>query len=460
MTPVEIADCRSDLLTFTRTMFRARKGADMKPNLHQEAICDALERVVIGECNRLIINIPPRSGKTELAVINFIAWCMGNFPDSEFIHASYSKRLATANAYAVRAIMQHELYREIFDHAVLAGDSKAKDEFRTDHGGIVYATGAEGSITGYGAGGMGERFKGAIVIDDPHKAGEANSATMRQNVLDWFATTMESRKNSPDTPIILIMQRLHEEDLSGFLIDGGNGEEWELLKIPAIKENGKSFWPKQFPLEMLDRIERTNPYVFAGQYMQEPAPKDGGDFKPDNIEIIDALPRGLRFVRGWDLAATTKKSSDYTATVKLAIKDGVTYISHAHRFKGAPDEVDRNIVQFAETDTDTEASIPQDPGQAGVAQKQNLSRKLQGMSFEFTPESGDKRTRASPLAAQINVGNVKMLKGDWNNDVLNEMRLFPNAKNDDLVDAASRAYNKASDTGRTGGVMIPRRLRR
>lgn len=459
MTPAEIADCRADLLTFTQTMFRARKGADMKPNWHQEAICDALERVVLGDTTRLIINIPPRSGKTELAVINFIAWCMGNFPESEFIHASYSKRLATANAYAVRAIMQHETYAEIFSHTALAGDSKAKDEFRTAHGGIVYATGAEGSITGYGAGGMGEQFKGAIVIDDPHKAGEANSDTMRQNVIDWFSTTMESRKNSPDTPIIVIMQRLHENDLSGWLLDGGNGEEWGHLKIPAVVDN-ESFWPEQFPVEEMKRLDEANPYVFAGQYMQDPAPKDGGDFKPDNIEIIDALPSGLRFVRGWDLAATTKKSSDYTATVKLAIKDGVTYIAHAHRFKGAPDEVDRNIVQFAETDIDTEASIPQDPGQAGVAQKQNLSRKLQGMSFEFTPESGDKRTRASPLAAQINVGNVKMLRGDWNNDMLNEMRLFPNGKNDDLVDAASRAYNKASNTGRISGVMIPKRLRR
>src|SRR5690606_12052659 len=167
MTPTEIADNRADLLTFTRTMFRARKGADMMPASHHKPICDALERVVIGKTKRLIINIPPRSGKTELAVINFIAWCMGNFPDSEFIHASYSKRLAAANAYAVRAVMLNETYKQIFSHSELAGDSKAKDEFRTIHGGIVYATGAEGTITGYGGGKMRDTFGGAIVIDDP-----------------------------------------------------------------------------------------------------------------------------------------------------------------------------------------------------------------------------------------------------------------------------------------------------
>ena len=227
LTVDKIADSRCDLLTFVRTMFKARKGIDLVDNWHQEAICNALERVVMGDCKRLIINVPPRSGKTEIAVINFMAWCMGNFPDSEFIHASYSKRLATNNAYNVRAIMQHEQFCEIFDHTQIKRDSSAKDEFRTEQGGIVYATGAEGTITGYGAGKMRDTFGGAIVIDDPHKAGEAMSDTMRENVIDWFTTTMESRKNRPDTPIIVIMQRLHESDLSGYLLAGGNGEEWE-----------------------------------------------------------------------------------------------------------------------------------------------------------------------------------------------------------------------------------------
>ena len=457
MTPNEIAHLRADFLAFTEYMFQARKGVPMMRAKHQDLICTALEKVVVGKTKRLIINIPPRSGKTELAVISFIAWCMGNWPHSQFIHASYSKRLATSNAYAVRSIMQHEAYGAVFGGVGLADDSKAKDEFRTDHGGLVYATGADGSITGVGAGAMGDSFGGAIVIDDPHKAGEALSDVMRANVIDWFGTTMESRKNSPDTPIIVIMQRLHESDLTGFLIGGGNGEKWEVLKVPAMDDHGASFWPAQFPVDMLERLERTNPYVYAGQYMQEPSPRAGGDFKPDNIEIIDALPAGLKFVRGWDLAATVKKTSDYTATTKLAVLDGITYIAHGYRFKGGPDEVERSIVQFAETDTHTEASLPQDPGQAGVAQKQNISKKLQGRRFEFSPETGDKRTRALPLAAQVNVGNVKMLRGDWNNDMLHEMRMFPNGKNDDYVDSASRAYNRAALTKKTVGVILPTR---
>ena len=222
LTPSQIADLRTDLFQFTKAMFKARKGFDLVENWHQAAICEALEKVVIGRTKRLIINIPPRSGKTELAVINFIAWCMGNWPDSEFIHASYSARLATNNTFNARAVMQSELYSEVFAPPAFRHDSNAKNEFRTEQGGVVYATGSDGTITGYGAGKMRETFGGCVIVDDPHKAGEANSVLMRQNVKDWFSTTMESRLNNRNVPIIIIMQRLHEDDLSGWLLGGGN----------------------------------------------------------------------------------------------------------------------------------------------------------------------------------------------------------------------------------------------
>lgn len=455
MAPDEIAHYRTDLLAFSERIFEARKGSPLKRNWHQDEICRHLERVVIGDIRRLIINIPPRSGKTEFAVRCFIAWCMGNWPHSEFIHASYAKRLAAANTYAVRAIMQHEVYREIFDHTELMVDSKARDEFRTAQGGIVYATGNEGTITGYGAGSISEEFGGAIVIDDPAKPDEAESDVIREGVLEWFQNTIESRKNHPDTPIIIIAQRLHERDLPGWLLDGGNGEHWDLLKIPARADDGTSFWPEQFPPAMLDRLEAANPYVFAGQYQQEPAPRSGGAFQPSAIEIVDALPAGLRFVRGWDLAAT-KDAGDWTACVLLAVDgDGRTWIAHADRIRGGPDAVERMLVNTAKADgPSVRQSIPQDPGQAGVAQKAYLSRKLAGCTFEFSVESGDKATRASPVAAQVNVGNVRMLRGPWVEWLRHEMRAFPKGANDDGIDALARAYNTAT-RGRAG-VMIGR----
>ena len=226
---------RTDFYFFTRYMFKERRGYNWLKASHHQTICDALTRVFDGECKRLIVNIPPRYSKTEIAVINFMAWALGKAPDAEFIHTSYSGRLAANNARQARELVQSDQYRHIFPETQLRKDSSARDEWRTTAGGCVYAVGAGGTITGYGAGKHRPGFGGCILIDDPHKADEARSDVMRNNVLEWFQNTLESRKNSPDTPIILIMQRLHEEDLAGWLLAGGNGEVWEHICLPALK---------------------------------------------------------------------------------------------------------------------------------------------------------------------------------------------------------------------------------
>ena len=437
MTPSEIANCRADLLAFTKTMFKARKGANLKDNWHQAAICNALERVVIGKTKRLIINIPPRSGKTEIAVINFMAWCMGNFPDSEFIHASYSKRLATANTYAVRAIMQHEKYCEIFSHTELMGDSKAKDEFRTKQGGIVYATGSEGTITGYGAGGMGSRFKGAIVIDDPHKAGEGNSPTMRQNVLDWFSTTMESRKNNPETPIIVIMQRLHEADLSGWLLDGGNGEKWDHLNISAIDSSGQSFWPEQFPLDMLERMKAANNYVFAGQYMQTPAPIGGGIFKDEWQRFWEYLPDMEYRMIYADTAMKTGQENDYSVFQHWGKgKDGRIYMLDMMRGKWESPQLLAQARAFwdkCRAGSGTLRKMKVEDKASGTGLIQQL--KQGGVPVEGIPRDKDKVTRGYDTAPMMEAGNVWLpSRHECLSDMLHELSLFPAGAHDDTVD--------------------------
>lgn len=438
MTPSEIATYRTDLLAFVKVMFQARKGSPIKENWHQAAICNALERVVIGKSNRLIINIPPRSGKTELAVINFIAWCIGNFPESEFIHASYSKRLATNNTYNARAVMQHERFAEIFGHPVFRGDSNAKDEFRTDQGGVVYATGADGTITGYGAGGMSDRFKGAIIIDDPHKAGEGNSETMRKNVIDWFSTTMESRKNSPHTPIIIIMQRLHENDLSGFLLAGGNGEEWEHLNIPAIQDE-ESFWPEQFPYEDLRRMEKSNAYRFAGQYMQNPAPIGGGIFKDEWWQHYQALPKIKYRMIYADTAQKTKEQNDYSVFQCWGMgDDGKIYLLDMVRGKWEAPQLLVQAKAFWDKHKPIKGmgvlrKIKIEDKSSGTGLIQQMSQN--GIPIEGIPRSIDKVTRALDVAPQIEVGNVCIpASAEWKSDYMAEFSGFPNATHDDIVD--------------------------
>lgn len=433
---------QADLYFYARWMFLKRRGFKWQRARHHRIICDALMRVFSGECKRLIINVPPRYGKTELAVLMFISWAIGKAPDAEFIHTSYSATLAANNSANVRNIVEHEAFREIFPAVELAGDSRAKDHWKTTAGGVMYAVGSGGAITGFGAGKMRPGFGGAIIIDDPIKPDEARSDIIRTGVLDWFQNTLESRKNDPgNTPIILIMQRVHQEDLSGWLLEGGNGESWEHVCLASEGEGGEPLWPEKHSSEDLARMRMANPYVYAGQYLQTPAPPSGGIFRPDMLQPVGADPAGVEWVRGWDLASLDGRG-DYTAGAKLGrLPDGRFIIGDLIREQVAPDERDRIMINTARRDGPAvRVSIPQDPGQAGRTQVLDLTRKLAGFTVHSSPESGDKVTRAEPLASQINVGNVLITEGPWAKALRDEMALFPNGKHDDQIDALSRAF--------------------
>ena len=450
-------EAQEDLYFFSRYMFKERRKYKWLHNWHHRVICDGLMKVFQGETKRLIINVPPRYSKTELAVINFMAWCFGKVPDSEFIHVSYSATLAANNAFQTRNLVQEAAYKRVFPDFQLRDDSKAKDDWRTAKGGVCYSQGTGGTITGFGAGKFRDSFGGAIIIDDPHKASEARSDTVRKGVIEWFQNTLESRTNSPDTPIIVIMQRLHEEDLAGWLLDGGNGEEWEHLELSAIQPDGSALWPAKHSIEVLERMELAAPYVFSGQYRQRPSPPAGGFFKPDNIEIVDALPADITHnARAWDLASS-ENEGDFTAGVREAKgRDGYIYIVDVQHAQLGPDGVEKRIKQTAQMDgKGVTIRLPQDPGQAGKSQAKNFITMLSGFNVKAETVSGDKITRAQPFAAQVNVGNVKMLRGDWNKAFIEELRNFPNGKHDDQVDAASDAFDEVNEPPRakpsTGG---------
>lgn len=432
------------LHNFSRYMFRSKRNIDMLDNWHQARICKALERVYTGRTKRLIINVPPRSGKTEIAVKAFIAWSMGLAPDSEFIHASYSKRLATANAYDIRAMMQHEAYRLVFPWLKLQDDSKAKDEFRTTAGGIVYATGAEGTITGYGASKMRDSFGGAIIIDDPHKAGEATSPVMRQSVIDWYQSTIQSRLNKPDGPIIIIMQRLHEEDLSGWLLNGGSGETWEHLVIPARDESGQSFWPEQFPPEMLDRLELTSPYVFAGQYMQRPAPLGGGIFKDEWWRYFDAMPPIKHRSIYADTAQKTKEQNDYSVFQCWGFtQDNQMVMLDMARGKWEAPELETMARAFWQKHHSQPYHGPLrafkvEDKVSGTGLIQKLKR--EGIPIVPIQRNVDKVTRAFDAAPYIQSGNVYLMRNTPHlADFLAEAAVFPNGTHDDMIDATMSA---------------------
>lgn len=303
------------LLAFTQDFYYLRTGRrfDLSQPIGREShyltICRALVRVMKGETKRLMINVPPRYGKTEL-LIEFVAWALSQFPDSNFLYVSYSLGLAKKQTKTIRQIVGMNEYRDIFDVS-LSDDTSAQGNFETSMGGSVYAAGADGEITGRGAGIKGcNRFGGCIVIDDIHKPSEVSSDTMRTSVNEWYFNTLQSRLNDPEnTPIIFIGQRLHEDDLAANLIKTGN---WDTIIIPALDGAGNALHPEMHSITMLRNMQETMPYVFSSQYQQDPLPAGGGIFKPEWFYQMDDEPNLIATFITADTAETSKDYNDAT----------------------------------------------------------------------------------------------------------------------------------------------------
>lgn len=283
------------VLNFTRYFFKQKFKRKFVIGQHHIAIAHALDRVLSGECKRLIINIAPRYGKTELAVKNFIAMGLAINPKAKFIHLSYSDDLARDNSRGVQEILREDSYRRLFPGTKPTSVNTRK--WFTTEGGGLYAVSSAGQVTGFGAGIVDKEeeeelsaeveelasvsdgtFGGAIVIDDPIKPDDARSETVREKVNQKFETTIRNRVNSRNTPIIIIMQRLDEEDLCGYL-QKLEPEEWEVLSLPVIQtdENGEevALWPFKHTLQELQDLREKNSFVFDTQYMQNPRPITG-----------------------------------------------------------------------------------------------------------------------------------------------------------------------------------------
>lgn len=253
--------CNKDLLFFTRYFYRKRFGHKFIVNPHHRIVCDALNKVMDGHCNKLIINIAPRYSKTELAVINHIANGLGRNPEAKFIHLSYSDDLVQNNSESVRDIINMDEYKAIYGDLDIKKDSRAKKNWKTTKNGGLYAVATGGQVTGFGAGlvdnqnlwgifseefsdmmadeffdqitGEIQSYGGSLVIDDPIKPEDAESDLMRDSINKRFDTTLKNRVNSRNTPIVLMMQRVHPFDLAGHLMrDEDHG--WKLVKLPVI----------------------------------------------------------------------------------------------------------------------------------------------------------------------------------------------------------------------------------
>ncbi|PIK89837.1 DNA-packaging protein [Raoultella ornithinolytica] len=233
-------ECEEDGLYYSRYFFKQRTGGKMIIAPHHLAIQRALDRVISGEITRLVINVPPGYTKTELATINMMGRGLALNKRARFMHLSYSHNLALLNSSTARGMIKSKLYQAMWPME-LRDDADSKAMWWNEHGGGVYASSAAGQVTGFRAGHMEPGWQGALIIDDPVKPDDAYSDIVRNGVNNRFNETIKSRLAIETTPMIVIMQRIHYHDLSGYLLRGGSGEKWHHLNLPVVIDNSRSY---------------------------------------------------------------------------------------------------------------------------------------------------------------------------------------------------------------------------
>jgi len=415
---------------------------------------------------------------SQIMSVAFPAWVWTWFPSAKFITGSNEMTLATRDAVAMRRLVKSAWYQrrwgpgspflkgvmlstgEPHPGVAIHGDQDNKTYFETTAGGHRFCCTPGSNVTGHGG--------DFVLCDDPHPAQRAESEAERNAVLSWWWEAIPTRLNEQDRGVkMIIQQRVHRLDLAGSAIDRGyyhvvlpmefEPDHPHRFGGDRRTEKGELLHPDRVGPSGLAKLKRAlREYGTAGQLQQRPVPREGGLFKRGWLPVVDAVPAECwqGGVRRWDLAATVPepgKDPDWTAGVRMA-KDGIgrTYILHCERFRASPAQVDQAIKAIASQDgMGVQIGIPQDPGQAGVAQAQALARFLAPYAVTALRESGKKEDRARGFAAQCEMGNVFLLRGKWNEAFIEELCEFPNGAHDDQLDAATGAFDMLH-SGSTG----------
>lgn len=430
-------------------------NAKFQHSWHIDAICDHLEAVTAGRINRLLINVPPGSMKSLLVSVLWQAWEWGpkGLRSLRYLTTAFNDGPVKRDARKTRDLILSEWYQSLWPEVSLTRTAE-----------MSFSNSDTGTREGVAFGSLTSQRGDRLVIDDPHSVDTAESETERNNTTRKFREGALNRLNDQEkSAIVVIMQRLHEDDVSGTILKLMMGYVHLMLPLEFEPEracstvigfkdprtvDGQLLDDRRMPRETVEKLKRdTTAYAIAGQYQQRPAPREGGIFKRHWFEVVDATPAGARRCRGWDLAASKAKVGSsasgpaYTAGVRVAELNGVYYIENSVRERGSPAEVDKLIKGTADADGRAcSISIPQDPGQAAKGQVLAFAKLLAGFNVRFSPETGDKESRALPVSAQAEVGNVKILKGPWNDAFLEEVCTFPAGTFKDQTDALSRAF--------------------
>lgn len=420
---------RESVLAFTQYTNPAYQAAD-----HHRRIAEKLEAVERGEIKRLMILMPPRHGKSELASRRFPAFYIGRNPGKQIIAASYNSDLANDFGREVRNIVASPEFGALFQTS-LAPDSSAANRWHTDHGGMYVAAGVGTAITGRGA--------DVLLIDDPFKdREEADSELRRQRVWDWYTSTAYTRL-MPGGAIVVINTRWHDDDLSGKLLAEAEngGDQWDVLSLPAIDENGGALWPAWYPLERLEQIRAVLPARdWNALYQQNPIPDDGDYFKADWFGEYDEAPDGLN-VYGASDYAVTDKGGDYTEHGVA----GVDMNSNLYVLDWWRKQSTSDVWIEAKCDLIIKHKPACWFGEAGPIRRavepflmRRMTDRRAFCRIEWLASIADKPTRARTIQGMASMGKIFLPKhAPWKADLLSQLLRFPAGKYDDGVDVLS-----------------------
>jgi predicted phage terminase large subunit-like protein len=443
---------RSDINAFIeRSFYELNRTTPFLPSWHIAKIAAELEACRRGETKRLIINVPPRSLKSLCASIAFPAWLLGHDPSAQIIAASYGQELANKLSSDCRTLLASSFYQELFSTR-LSPQRQALQEFSTTKNGFRMATSVGGTLTGRGA--------NFIIVDDPLKPDEALSDTQRKACNDWFDHSLYSRlNNKKDGCIILIMQRLHEDDLVGHVMDI---EPWKVIRFPAIAEEnethviqtpygtrrferraGEALHPEREPLEILNHLrDALGEYNFSSQYQQAPVPLGGGLVKAEWFKTYIAADTPEKFemiFQSWDTANKATELSDYSVCTTWGVKEKHLYLLQVFRKRIGYPELKRAVLEQA--DVFRPQTILIEDRASGTQLIQELVGEGMHAIKSYEPAM-DKIMRMNWVTGMIENGFVHLPdKASWLGEYIHELITFPRGKNDDQCDSTSQALD-------------------
>jgi predicted phage terminase large subunit-like protein len=432
----------NNLTSFTEFAFGVvRPGILFKPNWHFEAVTHKLSQVASGEVRRLIITLPPRTLKSLCASVALPAWFLGRHPSERVVVVSYSDVLARTHANDFRLLVNHPIYQASFPAMRLARDTDR--EIVTTKRGKRIATSIDGTLTGLGG--------NLIIIDDPLKLSDAMSEAVRARVIDWYRSTLLSRADDKKAArIVLVMQRVHQDDLAGYLQEQGG---FEVLNLPAIaqreetyflgdgrtydRQKGELLHPEHEPAHVLAELRREmGPIAFSAQYQQSPIPPGGTIIKRKWLTTYDKIDRqpGDRIIMSWDIALSEAETGDYTACVVLLRRNEVFYVREVVRGRFPFDALKRKVMEVKQRYGSSTLLIEDSPISHGLIQ----SLREQSINVTKYKPDTDKRARVIAQTDLFAGGSVRLpQRAGWLEDFTAELLAFP-GRHDDQVDALTQ----------------------